>query len=165
MERAKIREAFGDFQRMTSGPHRETNKAPHKPVLCLFALSNWLRRGDSILRFRTVHEPLQEAIRSMTKVDYVEAEQPFWRLQREPVQWVVTDGEGKPIAPVDSDPPSATKLIQVDARGQFSKDFGNSLFADAGLVFEVMGLLIEQCKAFSPDTDGLLKHLQFRDRW
>src|SRR5712672_1983569 len=68
-------------------------RAPHKPLLVLYALGRW-QSGQKAIGFRQTEPDLTLLLREFgpsRKSDH--PEQPFWRLQRDGV-WVVHAPEG-----------------------------------------------------------------------
>src|SRR5205814_5429723 len=68
-------------------------RAPHKPLLVLYALGRW-QRGLTDVGFREAEKDLKELLREFgppRKSDH--PEEPFWRLQYDDV-WTVHAAEG-----------------------------------------------------------------------
>ncbi len=70
---------------------KEGEKAPHKPLLILYALARW-RQGLTTVSFREVEKDLKDLLREFgppRKSDH--PEEPFWRLQNDDV-WTEKHG-------------------------------------------------------------------------
>ena len=98
---------------------RDGERAPHKPLLALWALRRW-RNGDrGSYRYADVEGPLRELL-----VEFGpprrrhHAEFPFWYLQADGV-WVVTPKAGY-LSRKGHSSPSAKQLRERDATGQFT---------------------------------------------
>jgi putative restriction endonuclease len=121
---------------------RGDQRAPHKPLLVLYALARWSRgeRGD--LPFREVEKPLTELLREFgpsRKSDH--PEYPFWRLQNDGV-WVVSDSSTMKPRQSNGDPPKG-ELLAHEARGGFSPEVQAALRTNPGLVAEIATHLLE----------------------
>lgn len=78
-------------------------RAPHKPLLILYALGRW-QRGLTEVSFREAEPELTGLLREFgppRKSDH--PEQPFWRLQRDGV-WTVATPSDLPLKTGDSIP-------------------------------------------------------------
>src|SRR5262245_6502497 len=90
---------FDDLSIWKQGDQR----APHKPLLVLYALGRW-QRGQIEVTFRQAEPDLTDLLREFgppRKSDH--PEQPFWRLQRDGV-WVVHAPTGLPLKTNDDIP-------------------------------------------------------------
>src|SRR5438270_13393870 len=68
---------------------RAGERAPHKPLLVLLALGEWVR-GNYSVRFSDLVKPLTELLRDFGPSRATDhPEYPFWRLQKDGV-WEVT---------------------------------------------------------------------------
>src|SRR3954471_7478286 len=89
-------------------------RAPHKPLLVLYALGRW-QAGQKEVSFRQVEPDLTALLREFgppRKSGH--PEQPFWRLQRDGV-WTVTAPADMPMKTGD-DIPRVTALRSHDVR-------------------------------------------------
>src|SRR3954449_4712923 len=99
---------------------RDDQRAPHKPLLVLYALGRW-QRGQIDVTFREAEPELTALLREFgrpRKSDH--PEQPFWRLQRDGV-WAVRAPAGMPLMTGD-DIPRVTAMRSHDVRAGFSAD-------------------------------------------
>ncbi len=121
---------------------RGGQRAPHKPLLVLYALGHWVRgeRGD--IPFRDVDRDLTPLLKEFgpPRQSY-HPEYPFWRLQNDGVWQVHADGPLK-SRKGNIDPPKGELLAQ-DARGAFSADVQDALRADPALAGAVATRLLE----------------------
>ena len=165
MSRESVLRAFNNLNRMTGGAHRTTVEAPHKPLLVMYALSQWLRRGEKLVRFCAIQEPLRETIRDFTQTPKVTVNNPFWRLREDEVFWEVTAADGQQIS-FTSEYPTENQLVSQGAVGCFTGAFGEELYSNVGLVLEVMGQMLQNCDGFKDrDINRLLSQLDIRPRW
>jgi putative restriction endonuclease len=114
-------------------------EAPHKPLLVLFALSQWLRHGTTIFRFTDVEEPVGALVRDpqFGGAETATPRDPFWFLRNDSV-WVVESGSGAEIS-YTGDRPTPGELRDQEARGRFSAAVATNLFASPGLAIELVG--------------------------
>lgn len=123
-------ELLGFFEELNTW-QREGQRAPHKPLLVLFALGQW-QNGRKAIRFGDTHEPLSELLREYgppRKVTHPEF--PFWRLQNDGV-WEVTTSS--PIKLGIDNGASKGELLRVEATGRFNADIRKAFVADPTLV-------------------------------
>src|SRR3954465_12277781 len=117
-------------------------RAPHKPLLVLYALGRW-QQGKDEVTFAEAEPDLTALLREFglpRKSDH--PEQPFWRLQRDGV-WTVTAPADMPVKAND-DIPRVTALRSHDVRAGFSADVRAALAADPGLVAGIAARILER---------------------
>src|SRR4051795_1097161 len=117
-------------------------RAPHKPLLVLYALGRW-QRGLADVTFSEAEPDLTALLREFgppRKSDH--PEQPFWRLQRDGV-WTVHAPTGLPLK-AGADIPRVTALRTHDVRAEFSPDVQAALAADPALVAGIATRILEQ---------------------
>jgi putative restriction endonuclease len=134
-------------------------EARHKPLLVLFALSQWLQGRVTRFAFADVRAPLRDLIREFgfDGTPSADPRLPFWHLatrhpNTEPV-WVVEAPGGVPIQ-YDGQRPSASDLEQQNAEGRFTDAVAADLYSTPGLVVELVGQLL--CECFEPATHRAL---------
>src|SRR3954466_14182427 len=109
-----IRSRFDDLSIWKQGDQR----APHKPLLVLYALGRW-QDGQKDIGFQQAEPDLTALLREFgppRKSDH--PEQPFWRLQRDGV-WTVRAPAGLALKK-DADIPRVTELRSHDIRAEFT---------------------------------------------
>src|SRR5262245_42066767 len=117
-------------------------RAPHKPLLVLYALGRW-HHGQTEVTFRQAEPELTALLREFgppRKSDH--PEQPFWQLQRDGV-WVVHAPPGLPLKTND-DIPRVGALRSPQVRAEFSPDVQAALAANPGLVACVASRILER---------------------
>jgi putative restriction endonuclease len=122
---------------------RGGERAPHKPLLALYALGRW-SRGD------TADVPFREAAPDLTRLlqefgpprHSCHPEYPFWRLQNDGV-WTV-HAMGQLETRRGHTDPRKSELLAHDARGGFSEPVKAALRADPALVQALAGRLLER---------------------
>jgi putative restriction endonuclease len=110
------------------GEHR----APHKPLLVLYALGLW-QRGQTEVTFREAEPALRALLQEFgppRKSNH--PEQPFWRLQRDRV-WTVQAPSALPLKTGETIP-RVGGLRSPEVRAGFSGDVQATLSAHPGLV-------------------------------
>jgi putative restriction endonuclease len=133
-------------------------EAPHKPLLVLFALSQWLQSGTTRFAFAEIEDPLRNLIREFGFDGTLSADPrlPFWHLTTDGV-WVVEAFSGGAIN-FSGRRPSATELREQHAQGRFTDPVAADLHGSPGLVVELIGQLL--CECFESETHrSLLERL------
>jgi hypothetical protein len=125
-----------DFSRLK----QEAGTAPHKPLLTLFALSQWIRHRTVDFPFRELEQPVDELLRDPAygAAPTATARDPFWFLCSDGV-WVV---EWKPDFPLPGGRPTLEQLRAGDARGRFADSVAADLDAMPGLAVELFGRIL-----------------------
>src|SRR3954451_23879803 len=124
MSSEAILERFDELAVWKQGDQR----APHKPLLVLYALGRW-QRSLADVAFSEAEPDLTALLREFgppRKSDH--PEQPFWRLQRDGV-CTVQPPAGMPLKAND-DIPRVTALRSHDVRAGLSADVRAALDAD-----------------------------------
>jgi putative restriction endonuclease len=117
-------------------------RAPHKPLLVLYALGRW-QRGQTEVTYREAEPHLTALLREFGPPRTSDhPEQPFWRLQRDGV-WTVHAPVDLPLKTGD-DIPRVTALRSHDVRAGFSPDVRTALTADPALVGQIAGRILER---------------------
>jgi putative restriction endonuclease len=138
MDSEAILQRFDDLGIWKQGDQR----APHKPLLVLYALGRW-QRGQRDVAFRQAETDLTALLREFgppRKSDH--PEQPYWRLQRDGV-WTVHAPMGLETKK-GADIPRVTELRSHDVRAEFSADVQAALAADPGLVAAIASRILER---------------------
>jgi putative restriction endonuclease len=121
---------------------RGDQRAPHKPLLVLYALARWSRGETAEIPFKRVDADLSGLLKEFgpTRQSY-HPEYPFWRLQNDGV-WVVH--AAGPLAPRQSSTDAKkSDLIARNATGGFSPQVQAALRSDPALVPEIAARLLE----------------------
>jgi putative restriction endonuclease len=120
MTRAELLKLFSQFAVWKSGEQR----APHKPLLILYALGCFAR-GETSVPFKDAHKPLGRLLREFgppRKAHH--PEYPFWRLQNDGLWEVATSTSPKLGA---DGAPTKNELIKVNATGRFPSSIQSAL--------------------------------------
>jgi putative restriction endonuclease len=107
-------------------------RAPHKPLLVLYALGRW-QRGRPEVSFAEVEPELTSLLQEFgppRKSDH--PEQPFWRLQNDGV-WAVSAPHDLPLKAGDTIP-RVGALRSPEVRAGFTPEVRAALAADPALV-------------------------------
>jgi putative restriction endonuclease len=121
---------------------RGDQRAPHKPLLVLYALGRWSRGDTEEIPFRDVGRDLTNLLKEFgpPRRSY-HPEYPFWRLQNDGV-WVVH--AAGPLTPrTGHTDPRKSDLLAHSATGAFSEEVKAALRACPGLVTEIASRLLE----------------------
>jgi putative restriction endonuclease len=120
---------------------REGERAPHKPLLVLYALGRW-QRGVTTVSFREVEKDLKDLLREFgppRKSDH--PEEPFWRLQNDNV-WTVHAPDGL-IMKAGHSIPRITHLRSHNVKARFSDDVLAALAQNEFLLSEIASRILE----------------------
>jgi putative restriction endonuclease len=132
---------LGRFDRLNVWS-RSGQRAPHKPLLVLYALGRWVRGETGDIPFREVDRDLTALLKEFGPPRQSRhPEYPFWRLQNDAV-WEVHAAGPLKARQGNTDPPKR-ELLAHDARGAFSADVQAALRADPALAGAVATRLLE----------------------
>jgi putative restriction endonuclease len=135
---ASVPARFADLTVWKHGDQR----APHKPLLILYALGRW-QRGLAEVTFLEAEPALTDLLRRFgppRKSDH--PEQPFWRLQNDGV-WAVSTPTPLPLKTGDTVPRVAA-LRSPDVRAGFTPDVRAALAADPTLVTQIAAAILTE---------------------
>jgi putative restriction endonuclease len=136
MDREQLLNLFSGITTWGRGDQR----APHKPLLILYALGRW-QNGEVAVTFENVNTALSELLVAFApprKVIHTEA--PFWRLQNDGI-WEVETSSTPTIGADGS--PSKKELLRLDATGHFRPEIQSAFKKDPGLVRALARQLLE----------------------
>jgi putative restriction endonuclease len=122
---------------------RGDQRAPHKPLLILYALGRWSRGDQADIPFADVNRDLTELLKEFgpSRQSY-HPEYPFWRLQNDGV-WSVTSNAPLPSRQSNTDPPKGA-LLSNAAVGGFTDEVKAALRSAPSLVGKIAALLLER---------------------
>ena len=126
----RIARQFGDLNVW----RRDGERAPHKPLLVLYALGQW-QRGRQEVRFSDVDRDVGELLREFGPPRATRAGYPFWRLQNDGV-WAVDAPEGVTLRARNKEP-LVSELRKFDVGAGFTRDVREALGADGDLVSRI----------------------------
>jgi putative restriction endonuclease len=127
--RAALLEKFARLNVWTRGSER----APHKPLLVLYALGRFGRREPAEVSFREAEPDLTRLLQDFGPPRRSHhPEYPFWRLQNDGL-WKV-ESVGPLELRAGSSDPKKSELLERDARGRFSDEVLSALRRDPALV-------------------------------
>jgi putative restriction endonuclease len=105
--------------------HRRGERAPHKPLLILVALSLVTSNSKRLQPFEELYESLTMLLlRYSPDRKHLHPEYPFWRLESD--IWEVVPRTGVRLRKGQTDPPKS-ELIRIDAKGGFVEPLWNEL--------------------------------------
>jgi putative restriction endonuclease len=132
---------LGLFDRLNVWSRRD-QRAPHKPLLVLYALGRWTRGQPADIPFRQADADLTALLKEFGPPSRsYRPEDPFWRLQNDGV-WVVHAAGPLQLCQGQTDA-KKSELLAKDATGGFSPEVQAALRADPGLASEIAGRLLE----------------------
>jgi putative restriction endonuclease len=138
MDREGVLKRFDELSTWKQGDQR----APHKPLLVLYALGRW-QRGLPEVTYREAEPELTALLQEFGPPRISDhPEQPFWRLQRDGV-WTVRAPSGLPLKAGDTIP-RVTALRSPDVRAGFTGDVQAALTANPGLVAGIASRILER---------------------
>jgi putative restriction endonuclease len=120
---------------------RGDQRAPHKPLLLLYALGRCLRDEKRLIPFEDVDEDLKKLLLEFgpPRKSY-HPEYPFWRLQNDGL-WEIPDAEELRKRESNCDVPKSI-LLKNNARGGLKKDIHQLLCRDRQLLAEMVSQIL-----------------------
>jgi putative restriction endonuclease len=121
---------------------RGDQRAPHKPLLVLYALGRWSRGDRADIPFKQVDADLTGLLKEFgpPRQSY-HPEYPFWRLQNDGV-WLV-HANGPLTTRQSSTDAKKSELLAKEATGAFAPGVQAALTANPALVPEIAARLLE----------------------
>ncbi|MEO3856417.1 phosphorothioated DNA-binding restriction endonuclease [Acrocarpospora sp. B8E8] len=115
-----------------------TGRAPHKPLLLLYALGHYQRQGDTPIAYSAAETALADLIREYAPPNASGPAYPFHHLTNDDGLWVVRTAEGG-----GSPGRSAKELIRSGAAGRLGPEMVAALGQDPGALSRVVHALLE----------------------
>jgi putative restriction endonuclease len=117
---------------------RAGERAPHKPLLLLYALAHYQRHGDSPIRFSEAEAELAMLLREFGPPRETSPAYPFHHLVNDQGLWVVTtrDGPGSPG-------PILGALREREAAGRLGPELTKALADDSHLLAQLAHTLLD----------------------
>ena len=136
MDRKEILEKFDQLRVWQNAGER----APHKPLLVLYAIGRLLRDGSRLVPYSEIDENLGNLLREFgPRQARYGTQYPFWRLQNDEI-WEVSDADK--IGQTTSGDALKSDLVRYDVSGGFPEEINHELRNDSKLAFEIVqGLL------------------------
>ena len=120
---------------------RSGKRAPHKPLLVLYAIRRLLQDRKRCLRYSEIHENLGKLLEEFGPTEArPRPYYPFWHLRNDGV-WEIPDAEK--IRETKSGDPFKRDLDRHDVSGGFPKNIVHQLQDDSTLSLEVIQSLLE----------------------
>ena len=137
MDREEILEKFEQLRVWQNAGER----APHKPLLVLYAIGKLLRDGNRLVSYSDVDENLGNLLREFGPRQANHGTQyPFWRLQNDGI-WEVSDADQ--IGQTASGDALKTDLVHYDVSGGFHEDIAYELQNNRRLTSEIIQNLLD----------------------
>jgi putative restriction endonuclease len=123
-------------------------RAPHKPLLCLLAISKLISEDIRLLPFRIIEKPLQDLLTEFGPPRKVcHPEYPFWALQHDNDVWQCQTN--LPLTNPPNGYPTRASLIRSNAQGGFLPDIYQALRSRQGLRSKIV---LELLDSHFPET-------------
>ena len=138
MNREQILQKFETLEQWKSGDER----APHKPLLVLYAIGKLLRGEDRLISYTDdIEENLENLLREFgPRRDRYNPHFPFWRLQNDGI-WEVSDADKIGLTP--SGDAHITDLRNYNVSGGFNETISEQLQNDSELTFDIIQSLLD----------------------
>ena len=125
---------------------RGGERAPHKPLLVLYAIGILLRREDRLISYgQEIKDNLTALLKKFgPERQQYQPDQPFWRLQKDEV-WEVTDADR-----IDEDisgNPSKKDMKRYDVSGGFLKEIVHEFQMDPNFAFKISQYMLDHFPA------------------
>ena len=120
---------------------RAGERAPHKPLLVLYAIGKLLKGESQLLPYSEVDKHLESLLREFgpKRANY-STEHPFWRLQNDGV-WKVVDANQNMLNLGKN--PSRRNLLDHEVSGGFHEDIVLQLQNDSTLSFKIIQIVLD----------------------
>ena len=140
MDRETIVELFNKIRHWRRGDRR----APHKPLLILYAIGKLRRDGTRLHPYAVIDEELGRLLQEFgPNQDRKLTQDPFWRLQKDGV-WYVTNADN--ITEDGSGNVKPRELLEYNVSGGFLEDIVEQFLSDPTLYVEITQMMLD--KAF-----------------
>ena len=138
MDKELILQKFETLRQWRSDGER----APHKPLLVLYAIGKLLRGEDRLISYADdIEENLENLLKEFgPRRDSYNPQFPFWRLQNDGI-WEVTDADR--IRLTDSGDAYITDLREHNVAGGFNETISEQLQNDLELTYEIIRSLLD----------------------
>ena len=138
MDKELILQKFETLRQWRSDGER----APHKPLLVLYAIGKLLRGEDRLISYADdIEENLENLLKEFgPRRDNHNPQFPFWRLQNDGI-WEVTDADR--IRQTDSGDAYITDLREHNVTGGFNETISEQLQNDLELTYEIIRSLLD----------------------
>lgn len=137
MDREEILDKFDQLRVWQNAGER----APHKPLLVLYAIGRLLRDGSRLVPYSQIDENLGNLLREFgPRQARYGTQYPFWRLQKDEI-WEVSDAES--IRLTSSGDALKSDLVRYNVSGGFPEEITNELQKDSKLAFEIVQSLLD----------------------
>lgn len=118
---------------------RDGKRAPHKPLLLLFALGKMLNKNERLIPFAEIDTEFKKVLASFSPWGNCRPVYPFWYLQNDDL-WELKDNQGFKIT--KSGEPSRGELLEECAEGGLPSDIYDSLKNDKVLFKQVVETIL-----------------------
>ena len=136
MRREEIIQRFENLNLWSSGGQR----APHKPLLVLYAIGRLLRDGIHLIPYTEIEVDLGRLLEQFAPRQSRQGTQfPFWRLQNDEV-WEVTNADM--IGLTASGDALVSDLRHFNVSGGFTEEIFREFQNDSGLILEIVQRLL-----------------------
>ena len=137
MDKATVIQQFENVKVYKRGDKR----APHKPLLILYAIGALLRGRSRLLPFSEIDENLESLLSEFSSTGPPQGTNfPFWRLQNDGV-WEVVGDDGFYVE--DKKNPSKGHLVDYNVRGGFTEEVFGLLKAQTDLAFDIAQMMLD----------------------
>jgi putative restriction endonuclease len=127
---------------------RGDERAPHKPLLILYALGRWARGDKGPVAYADVDRDVRELLREFGPPrQSLHPEYPFWRLQTDGLWTVAADGALE--ARRGHSDAKKSELLAKNARGSFTTEVQAALAKDPPLAYRIAQAVLD---AHFPET-------------
>lgn len=121
---------------------RGGQRAPHKPLLILYALSHCIQNEERLIAYPVIDEKLKQLLFEFgpTRKSY-HPEYPFWRLQNDGI-WELTNTDNVTTRTGNTDA-KKSELIKFNVHGGFTKNIYQFLKSNQNVISEIASTILE----------------------
>lgn len=118
-------------------------RAPHKPLLVLYAVGKMLRGEGRLISYAEVDRDLKKLLIEFgpSRQSY-HPEYPFWRLQNDGI-WELQNAENVEIRKSSTDA-KKSELLRYDVRGGFTEEIYNQISTNSSLMKQIVAGLLDE---------------------
>lgn len=121
------------FAALTIGSTKDGQRAPHKPLLVLYAIGKLLQGGERLTPYPEVDARLRELLREFGTPGSDRTQYPYWRMRKDEL-WEVTNADGI----VENASGDVSKRDLAPTSGGFTREIADEIRKDPELVQQIV---------------------------
>ena len=139
MDLQRLRKRFFDITVWKHGGLR----APHKPLLALYAIGRMLRGDERLISYSEVDRDLKKLLVEFGPIrQSYHPEYPFWRLQNDGI-WELQNAEKVEIRKSSTDA-KKSELLRYDVKGGFTQEIFSQISGNRSILKHIVADLLDE---------------------